>query len=194
MTIQIPGIQSERIRDAVQEILEALGEDTGRDGIVDTPARVAEMYKELFAGLLQDPSEVLATGFEEGHDEMVIVKDIQFFSMCEHHLLPFYGHAYIGYLPRGRVVGLSKLVRALEILARRPQLQERLTTQYADAIMDSLDPWGVGVVIEAEHMCMAMRGVNKPGVRVSTSATRGAFRSQAMTRSEFLSLLMGRQA
>ncbi|PZC49230.1 MAG: GTP cyclohydrolase I [Chloroflexi bacterium] len=189
MTIQIPGIQSERIEAAMREILAALGEDTDREGIVGTPARVAEMYQELFAGLQQNPSDVLATGFEEDHDEMVVVKDIQFFSMCEHHFLPFYGLAYVGYIPRGRVVGLSKLVRALEILARRPQLQERLTTQYAEAIMESLDPWGVGVVIEAEHLCMAMRGVNKPGTKVSTSATRGTFRSQAMTRSEFLSLL-----
>jgi GTP cyclohydrolase I len=189
MTIQIPGIQSERIEAAFREILTALGEDTDREGIVGTPARVAEMYQELFAGLQQNPSDVLATGFEEDHDEMVVVKDIQFFSMCEHHFLPFYGVAYVGYIPRGRVVGLSKLVRALEILARRPQLQERLTTQYAEAIMESLDPWGVGVVIEAEHLCMAMRGVNKPGTKVSTSATRGTFRSQAMTRSEFLTLL-----
>lgn len=189
MTIQLQGIQSERIETAVREILAALGEDTGREGIIDTPRRVAEMYQELFAGLQQDPKDVLATGFEEDHDEMVVVKDIQFYSMCEHHFLPFYGHAYVGYIPRGRVVGLSKLVRALEILARRPQLQERLTTQYAEAIMESLAPWGVGVVIEAEHLCMAMRGVNKPGTKVSTSATRGTFRSQAMTRSEFLSLL-----
>lgn len=184
-------IQQERIEEAIREVILAIGEDPRRNGIADTPRRVAEMYAELFSGLEQDPRDVLTTGFEEGHREMVILRDIPFFALCEHHLLPFYGMAHIGYIPKGRVVGLSKIVRALDILAHRPQVQERLTTQLADAILSSLQPDGVGVVIQAEHLCMLMRGVKRPG-SIITSATRGYFRSRAVTRAEFLSLLQGK--
>jgi GTP cyclohydrolase I len=186
------GIDMERIRRAVEEILLAIGEDPRREGLVRTPHRVAEMYAEVFQGLKQDPGEVLRIGFDENHQEMVIIKDIPFYSMCEHHLLPFHGRAHIGYIPRGRVVGISKLARAVEILARRPQLQERLTSQVADCIMDSIKPSGVGVVIEAEHLCMTMRGIRKPGSVVVTSANRGIFLSRRETRTEFLSLIGGR--
>jgi len=188
---QIPdsGIDMERIRRAVEEIILAIGEDPTREGLVRTPQRVAQMYAEVFQGLKQDPSEVLRIGFDENHQEMVIIKDIPFYSMCEHHLLPFHGKAHIGYIPRGRVVGISKLARAVEILARRPQLQERLTSQLADCIMDTLRPSGVGVVIEAEHLCMTMRGIRKPGSVVVTSANRGIFLSRRETRTEFLSLI-----
>jgi GTP cyclohydrolase I len=186
------GIDMERIRRAVEEILLAIGEDPKREGLVRTPHRVAEMYAEVFQGLKQDPGEVLRIGFDENHQEMVIIKDIPFYSMCEHHLLPFHGRAHIGYIPRGRVVGISKLARAVEILARRPQLQERLTSQVADCIMDSIKPSGVGVVIEAEHLCMTMRGIRKPGSVVVTSANRGIFLSRRETRTEFLSLIGGR--
>lgn len=181
-------IQQERIEEAVREVIQAIGEDPRRDGLADTPRRVAEMYAELFCGLEQDPRDVLTTGFEEGHREMVILRDVPFFSLCEHHFLPFYGVAHIGYIPKGRVVGLSKIVRALDILAHRPQMQERLTSQLADAILSSLQPDGVGVVVQAEHLCMLMRGVKRPG-SITTSATRGIFRSRAVTRAEFLSLL-----
>jgi GTP cyclohydrolase I len=150
-------VDQESIKAAVMEMLSAIGEDPDREGLRGTPRRIAEMYAEIFAGLDQDPRDVLAVGFEEGHKELVIVKDIPFYSMCEHHLLPFFGQAHVGYIPDGRVVGISKLARATEILARRPQLQERLTTQLADAIMDSLDPEGVGVVVEAEHLCYDAR-------------------------------------
>jgi len=182
-------IDKERIRKAILEILLAIGEDPGREGLVGTPARVAQMYEELFCGLSQDPTEVLRVGFEENHREMVILKDIPFYSMCEHHLLPFHGQAHVGYIPKGRVVGISKIARLVETLARRPQLQERLTGQVADCIMDSIEPSGVGVVIEAEHLCMTMRGIRKPGSLVVTSANRGIFRTRQETRQEFLSLI-----
>jgi len=182
-------IDQEKIKQAVHEILIAIGEDPAREGIRETPRRIAEMYDEVFRGMTENPREVLSVGFEEGHHEMVILKDIPFYSMCEHHLLPFYGMAHIGYIPKGRVVGASKLGRVVEILAKRPQLQERLTTQIADTIVDGLQPQGVAVVIEAEHMCMTMRGVKKPGSNIVTSAMRGIFRSNAVTRSEFLSLI-----
>lgn len=185
-------IDMERIRRAVEEILLAIGEDPQREGLLRTPDRVAQMYAEIFQGLEQDPGEVLRIGFDENHQEMVILKDIPFYSMCEHHLLPFHGRAHIGYIPRGRVVGISKLARAVEILARRPQLQERLTSQLADCIMDTIKPSGVGVVIEAEHLCMTMRGIRKPGSVVVTSANRGIFLSRRETRTEFLSLIGGR--
>lgn len=178
-----------RIRKAVREIIQAVGEDPEREGLRDTPRRVADMYAEVFAGLKQDPEDVLRVGFEEGHQEMVIVKDIPFYSMCEHHFLPFFGVAHVGYIPNGRVVGLSKLARALEILARRPQLQERLTSQLADAIMRSLEPSGVGIVISASHLCMTMRGIRKPGSQTITSAMRGVFQRGASTRAEFMSLI-----
>ena len=182
-------IDQDRIKQAAHEILVAIGEDPSREGIRETPRRIAEMYAEVFRGMKEDPREVLSVGFEEGHHEMVILKDIPFYSMCEHHLLPFYGMAHIGYIPKGRVVGASKLSRVVEIIAKRPQLQERLTTQIADSIVEALQPQGVAVVIEAEHMCMTMRGVKKPGSNIVTSAMRGIFRSNAVTRSEFLSLI-----
>lgn len=180
-----------RIERAVHEILEAIGEDPARAGLLDTPARVARAYAELFGGLRVDPREYLRVGFEVGHDEMVILKDIPFYSICEHHLMPFHGVAAVGYIPDGRVVGLSKLARLVEGYARRPQIQEHLTGQIADALMEVLEPDGVAVVIEAEHLCMTQRGVKKPGSRMVTSATRGTFRENEVTRSEFLSLVRG---
>ncbi|MEA1959544.1 MAG: GTP cyclohydrolase I FolE [Chloroflexota bacterium] len=185
-------VDQEKIKQAVYSILEAIGEDSSRESIIETPRRIAEMYAEVFSGMGKDPKEELTVGFEEGHHEMVILKDIPFYSMCEHHLLPFYGMAHIGYIPKGRVVGASKLGRVVEIVAKRPQLQERLTTQIADSIVEALQPQGVAVVIEAEHMCMTMRGVKKPGSNIVTSAMRGIFRSNAVTRSEFLALIKGR--
>ena len=182
-------IDQDKIKRAVHEILVAIGENPSREGIKETPRRIAEMYAEVFSGMKEDPRDVLSVGFEEGHHEMVILKDIPFYSMCEHHLLPFYGMAHIGYIPKGRVVGASKLGRVVEILAKRPQLQERLTTQIADTIVEALQPQGVAVVIEAEHMCMTMRGVKKPGSNIVTSAMRGSFRTRAVTRAEFLSLI-----
>ncbi len=177
------------IRKAVREIIRAVGEDPTREGLRETPRRVADMYAEVFSGLRQDPADVLRVGFEEGHQELVLVKDIPFYSMCEHHFLPFHGLAHVGYIPNGRVVGLSKLARAVEILARRPQLQERLTSQLADAIMTTLEPAGVAVVISAEHLCMTMRGVRKPGSMTVTSAMRGVFQRNPATRAEFMSLI-----
>ena len=182
-------IDQDKIKRAVHDILVAIGEDPSREGIKETPRRLAEMYAEVFRGMKEDPREVLSVGFEEGHNEMVILKDIPFYSICEHHLLPFYGMAHIGYIPKGRVVGASKLGRVVEILAKRPQLQERLTTQIADTIVEALQPQGVAVVIEAEHMCMTMRGVKQPGSNIVTSAMRGSFRTRAVTRAEFLSLI-----
>jgi len=183
-----------RIEAAVISIIEAIGENPERAGLVDTPRRIAEMYAELFMGLGKNPEKELVVGFEEGHREMVIVRDIPFYSMCEHHLLPFYGVAHIGYIPNvdGRVVGLSKLARVVEIVASRPQLQERMTTEIADTIFDKLKPDGVGVIIQAEHLCMIMRGIKKPGSTIVTSALRGTFRRKAETRTEFFSLLQGK--
>ncbi len=180
-----------KIKKAVASIIEAVGEDPRREGLASTPERVAEMYSELFAGIGKDPREELAIGFELGHREMVILKDIPFYSMCEHHLLPFFGVAHIGYIPNddGRIVGISKLARVVEVIARRPQIQERMTTQIADAIDDALKPDGVAVVIQAEHLCMVMRGIKKPGSNVVTSAIRGSFRRRAASRAEFLSLI-----
>lgn len=184
-----PGVDLARVQAAVRELLEAIGEDPDREGLRETPRRIAEMYQELFSGLWQDPARHLQVSFEEGHDEMVIVKAIPFYSMCEHHFMPFFGVAHVGYLPRGRVVGISKIARVVEELARRPQLQERLTAQVADTLMAGLEPRGVGVVIEAEHTCMTARGVRKPGSRIVTSVTRGLFRDNLATRAEFLSLI-----
>ncbi len=183
-----------KIEAAVASIIRAIGEDPEREGLVDTPKRIAEMYAELFMGLGKNPREELTVGFEEGHREMVIVRDIPFYSMCEHHLLPFHGVAHVGYIPNvdGRVVGLSKLARVVEIIASRPQLQERMTTEIADAIVDGLKPDGVGVIIQAEHLCMIMRGIKKPGSAIVTSALRGTFRSKAETRAEFFSLIQGK--
>jgi len=181
-----------RIEAAVRELLEAIGEDPAREALLDTPGRVARMYEELFAGLTVDPREYLQVGFEEGHQEMVILRDIPFYSICEHHLLPFHGKVHLGYIPEGRVVGLSKLARVVEAFAKRPQLQERLTSQIADCVMDCLQPSGVAVVVHAEHLCMTMRGVKTPGSSVITSATRGHFRKRVATRAEFLSLVRGK--
>lgn len=187
-------VDQARIEQAVLSIIEAIGEDPKREGLAGTPRRIAEMYAELFDGLDKDPKEELIVGFEEGHREMVIVKDIPFYSMCEHHLLPFYGVVHVGYIPNasGRVVGASKLARVVEIVAKRPQLQERMATQIAEAILEAIQPDGVAVVIQAEHLCMTMRGIKKPGSNIITSATRGLFRRKAATRAEFLSLVQGK--
>jgi GTP cyclohydrolase I len=176
---------------AVQSILEAIGEDPEREGLRDTPRRIADMYAEIFAGLELDPSDYLNVGFEEHHKEMVVLRDIPFTSVCEHHLLPFVGKAHVGYIPAGRIVGLSKLARVVEGYARRPQLQERLTSQIADTIVDAINPSGVGVVIEAQHFCMIMRGVKKPGSTMVTSAMRGLFKNNPPTRAEFLQFIRG---
>jgi GTP cyclohydrolase I len=189
MTSKKPAIDCERIERAVREIIEAISEDPEREGLRNTPRRIAAMYAEIFSGITRDPAEVLQVTFEEDHQEMVILRDIPFYSMCEHHFLPFHGIAHVGYIPRRRVLGISKIARAVEILARRPQLQERLTGQIADAIMQNVQPEGVAVVIEAEHLCMTMRGIKKPGAKVVTSATRGIFRDKPVTRDEFLSLI-----
>ncbi len=182
------------IKRAVTDIIKAIGEDSKRDGLVDTPKRVAEMYAEIFAGIGKDPAEELAIDFELGHREMVVLKDVPFYSMCEHHLLPFFGVAHIGYIPNadGRIVGISKLARVVEIVARRPQIQERMTTEIADAIDAGIKPDGVAVVIQAEHLCMVMRGIKKPGSNVITSAIRGAFRRKAASRAEFFSLIQSK--
>lgn len=180
----------DKIQQAVTMIIEAVGEDPNREGLLDTPKRVAKMYAEVFQGLDQDPKEHFDVVFGEDHEELVLVKDIPFYSMCEHHFVPFYGKAHIGYIPRnGKVTGLSKLARAVEAVAKRPQLQERITTTVAEAIVDKLDPHGVVVVIEAEHMCMTMRGVKKPGAKTITSAVRGCFVNDAAARAEVFSLI-----
>ena len=178
-----------RIQRAVTEMLLAIGEDPQREGLARTPERVAKLYEEVFCGLARDPAEVLQVSFDENHQEMVILKNVAFYSMCEHHLLPFHGTAHVGYIPSGRVVGISKIARLVEMFARRPQLQERLTSQVADALMEHVKPVGVGVVIQAEHLCMTMRGIEKPGSTVVTSANRGIFLSRRETRAEFLSLI-----
>lgn len=184
-------VDVERIARAVREILEAVGEDPDRDGLLRTPARVAEMYAEVLSGLHEDPAAHLNVTFEANHDEMVMVKDIPIYSLCEHHLVPFHGHAHVAYIPGrdGRITGLSKLARLCDGFARRPQVQERLTTQVADALVDALEPRGVLVVIEAEHLCMGMRGVRKPGAITVTSAVRGIFKENASTRSEAMGLI-----
>lgn len=185
-------IDEARIEKAVREIIEALGEDPDREGLVDTPERVARFYSEVFSGIHEDPEEVVDAFFgEEHYQEIVMVKEIPFYSMCEHHFVPFHGHAHVAYLPKGRVTGLSKLARLVEGFARRPQMQERLTAQVADCLEKALDPLGVLVVIEAEHLCMSMRGVKKPGSRTVTSAVRGLMQTNASTRSEAMSLLFG---
>ncbi|MFI9605217.1 GTP cyclohydrolase I FolE [Streptomyces sp. NPDC052043] len=182
-----------RAENAVRELLIAVGEDPDREGLLETPARVARAYKEIFAGLWQQPEDVLTTTFDLGHDEMVLVKDIEVFSTCEHHLVPFRGVAHVGYIPStsGKITGLSKLARLVDVYARRPQVQERLTTQIADSLMEILEPRGVIVVVECEHMCMSMRGIRKPGAKTITSAVRGQLRDAA-TRNEAMSLIMAR--
>ncbi|HHX77429.1 MAG TPA: GTP cyclohydrolase I FolE [Firmicutes bacterium] len=187
-------VDKEKIEKAVVMILEAVGEDPQREGLKNTPRRVARMYEEIFQGLERDPKEHLKTFFvEDKHDEMVLVKNISIYSMCEHHLLPFYGKAHIAYIPAGgRITGLSKLVRVVDDIARRPQLQERITTTVADTIMEVLRPEGVLVVVEAEHLCMSIRGVNKPGALTVTSAVRGIFRRSAVSRQEAFDLINGK--
>lgn len=187
-------VDTKKIEEAVRSIIKAIGEDTEKEGLRGTPERVADMYSELFSGINMDATTELDVGFEVGHREMVILRDIPFYSMCEHHLLPFYGVAHVGYIPNkeGRVVGVSKLARVVDIFAKRPQLQERMTSQIADTILEALKPDGVAVVLQAEHLCMTMRGIKKPGSNVITSATRGVFRSRVATRSEFLSLVQGK--
>ncbi|MEP7765904.1 GTP cyclohydrolase I FolE [Sanguibacter sp. 25GB23B1] len=186
-------VDLERAAAAVRELLLAVGEDPDRDGLRDTPARVARAYTEIFAGLRQDPADVLNTVFDIGHEEMILVKDIEVYSTCEHHLVPFHGVAHVGYIPGpdGRVTGLSKLARLVDVFARRPQIQERLTAQIADSLVEALSPAGVVVVVECEHLCMSMRGVRKPGSRTVTSAVRGQMRNPA-TRAEAMSLIIGR--
>lgn len=185
-----PQVDLEKIEKAVSMILEAVGENPEREGLLDTPKRVAKMYAEVFAGLHEDPKEYFQTVFHEGHEELVLVKDIPFYSMCEHHLVPFFGKAHIAYIPRdGVVTGLSKLARAVESVAKRPQLQERITSTIADSLMDSLNPHGVYVMIEAEHMCMTMRGVKKPGSKTVTAVSRGLLEKDDIKRSEVLSYI-----
>jgi GTP cyclohydrolase IA len=183
---------SARIEAAVGEILEAIGEDPSREGLRQTPARVARAYEEMFRGLRENPEEVLTTTFELDHDEMILIKDIEVASTCEHHLVPFYGYAHVAYIPGsdGRITGLSKLARLVDVFAKRPQIQERLTTQIAESLCRLLEPAGVMVVIEAEHLCMTMRGVRKPGAKTLTSAVRGQLRNPA-TRAEAMSLILG---
>ncbi|MFM2437303.1 MAG: hypothetical protein RLZ55_109 [Actinomycetota bacterium] len=193
MTQQVPEFDHARAERAIVELLYAVGEDPTRDGLLDTPARVSRMYAEVFAGLRQSPQQVLSTTFDLAHDELVLVRDIEVWSMCEHHLVPFFGKAHVGYIPEedGRITGLSKMARLVDLFARRPQVQERLTTQIADSMAEHLNPRGVIVVLECEHLCMAMRGVKKPGSRTITSAVRGQLRD-ATTRAEAMSLIMAR--
>uniref|UniRef100_A0AAU2V4Z2 GTP cyclohydrolase 1 n=1 Tax=Streptomyces sp. NBC_00003 TaxID=2903608 RepID=A0AAU2V4Z2_9ACTN len=190
---QIGEFDEKRAEDAVRELLIAVGENPDREGLQETPARVARAYREILAGLRQEPEDVLTTTFDLGHDEMVLVKDIEIVSLCEHHLLPFHGVAHVGYIPAesGKITGLSKLARLVDVFARRPQVQERLTTQVADSLMRILEARGAIVVIEAEHMCMSVRGIRKPGAKTTTSAVRGQLRDPA-TRSEAMSLIMAR--
>lgn len=188
------GFDYERAEAAVRELLLACGEDPDREGLRETPARVARAYREMFAGLYTDPDLVLSKTFEESHEELVLIKDIPLYSSCEHHLLPFHGVAHVGYIPdvHGRVTGLSKIARLVDLYARRPQVQERLTSQIADALVRRLDPRGVMVVIEAEHLCMGVRGIRKPGAVTTTSSVRGLFKTSASSRAEALALIRGR--
>lgn len=187
-------VDHDKIENAVRDILEAIGEDPARDGLLDTPARVARMYAEISGGLQEDPAEHLKKVFDVQHDEMIMVRDIPIYSMCEHHLLPFHGTAHVAYIPKpgGKITGLSKIARMVDGYARRPQVQERLTRQVADAVKEVLDPAGVLVVVEAEHMCMSMRGVRKPGSSTVTSAVHGSFRENAATRAEAMRFIAGR--
>ena len=188
------GFDRERAEAAVRELLYAIGEDPEREGLTETPRRVAKAYQEMFAGLYENPDDVLARTFAEDHEELVLVRDIPMYSICEHHLAPFHGVAHVGYIPsvEGRVTGLSKIARLVDLYAKRPQVQERLTGQIADALVRRLSPRGVIVVIDAEHLCMAMRGIRKPGSRTTTSAVRGQFKGNASSRAEALALIRGR--
>lgn len=190
--LTVPTFDHDRAEAAVRELLLAVGEDPDRDGLRDTPGRVARAFQEIFGGLYTDPDAVLDTTFDEGHDELVLVKDIPMYSTCEHHLVSFHGVAHVGYIPGedGRVTGLSKIARLVDLYAKRPQVQERLTGQIADALMRKLDPQGAIVVIEAEHLCMAMRGVRKPGAVTTTCAVRGQFKTCASSRAEALDLIL----
>ena len=179
----------EKIQDAIRSVLVAIGEDPHREGLADTPRRIAEMYGELFSGIGKDPASVLTIGFDEGYDETVILRDVPFHSICEHHFLPFFGTAHIAYLPTGRVAGASKLARALDILASRPQIQERLTSQLADTLYDTLQPTGAAVIMSAEHMCLSIRGARKPGSKIVTTAARGSLKDQPAARQDLLALL-----
>jgi GTP cyclohydrolase IA len=187
-------VDRDKITEGVRLILEGIGEDPGREGLLNTPKRVADMYEEIFAGIGEDPAQHFAVTFNEGHQEMVLVRDIPLYSVCEHHLVPFIGRAHVAYVPGkgGEICGLSKLARVVDVFAKRPQVQERLTSQIAETIVQYLDPAGVIVVIEAEHLCMSMRGVKKPGAITTTSAVRGIFASNQATRSEAMSLIKGR--
>ena len=187
-----PSINKKKIREAIHLLLEAIGEDPDREGLRETPDRVARMYEEMFGQGEEDPHVSLSKKFDEQHHEVVLVKDIPFFSMCEHHLMPFFGKAHIAYIPSGHIVGISKLARVVESFARRPQVQERMTSQIADIINEELKPEGVAVVCEAVHTCMTMRGVKKPGSSVITSAMRGAFRKNISTRTEIMALIFGK--
>src|SRR2546429_1567419 len=187
----VPSVDQERIRAAVREILLAVGEDPDREGLRETPDRIARMYTEIFAGLRKDAGEPLRKTFTEKYDEMVLVRDISFESFCEHHLLPFYGKAHVAYLPNGKIVGLSKLARVVEILSRRPQVQERMTEHLADLLLKHLDARGVGVILEATHTCMTIRGIRKPGSVCTTSAMRGSFVENPSTRAELMALVYG---
>ena len=182
-------MDQEKIKEGVKLILEGVGEDVTREGLLETPDRIARMYEELFAGLTADASEHLAKTFQVDNNEMVIEKDITFYSMCEHHLMPFYGKAHIAYIPQGKVVGLSKLARTVEVFARRAQIQEKLTAQIADALEEHLNPAGVMIMLEAEHMCMTMRGVKKPGSKTVTLVTRGVFKEDPVLQNQFLSMV-----
>ncbi len=187
---ELQNVDLEKIEEAVSMILEAVGEDVTREGLHDTPKRVAKMYAEVFSGLKEDPKEYFKTVFHEGHEELVLVKDIPFYSMCEHHLVPFFGKAHIAYIPRdGVVTGLSKLARAVETVAKRPQLQERITSTIADSMMETLNPHGVFVMVEAEHMCMTMRGIKKPGATTVTAVARGILETDAIKRSEVITYI-----
>ncbi|WP_044480185.1 GTP cyclohydrolase I FolE [Paenibacillus antibioticophila] len=183
------GDNREKIEHHVREILKLIGEDVEREGLLETPARVTRMYEEIFGGYEVDPREVLGVTFEENHEELVIVKDIVYYSQCEHHMAPFFGKAHIGYIPSGQIAGLSKLARLVEAVTRRLQVQERITSQIADIMEEVLKPKGVMVVVEGEHLCMCSRGVKKPGSKTVTSAVRGTFRTDAASRAEFLSLI-----
>ncbi|WP_370512373.1 GTP cyclohydrolase I FolE [Planomicrobium sp. CPCC 101110] len=188
--MELQNVDLNKIEKAVAMILEAVGEDVEREGIRDTPKRVAKMYAEVFSGLHEDPKEFFKTVFHEGHEELVLVKDIPFYSMCEHHLVPFFGKAHVAYIPRdGVVTGLSKLARAVETVAKRPQLQERITSTIADSLVDTLNPHGVFVMVEAEHLCMTMRGIKKPGAKTVTAVSRGVFEEDAIKRSEIISYI-----
>ncbi|WP_342469687.1 GTP cyclohydrolase I FolE [Ureibacillus sp. FSL K6-3587] len=183
-------VDLKKIEEAVKMILEAVGEDVNREGLIDTPKRVSKMYEEMFKGLNEDPRSLFETVFHENHDEVVLVKDIPFYSMCEHHLVPFYGKAHVAYIPQqGRVAGLSKIGRLVESVSHRPQLQERITTTIADILMEKLEPLGVFVMIEAEHMCMTMRGLKKPGTKTVTSCARGIYEEDAVKRQEVISFI-----